>query len=316
MNLSIIIPAYNVENYLSCCIDSCLNQDIDNYEIIIVNDGSTDHSLAIAESYKNKHQYIKIITQDNQGLSIARNNGLDIATGEYVWFVDSDDWIEVNCLNDIIKTLNREKPDIVQLQYQLQYEDGHKENVASYILNRSMNGKEILLKGGLPDPAQFCIFRKEFLNENHLRFYPNIYHEDSEFKPRATYFANSIISYNKIVYNYFQRSSGSITSSFKLKNAKDIVTVNQNLYEFSQSFVADNNIKKSIYRFISKNFNTLFLGIRQLNSEAYNETLNILKANRHLLKLMLKSQDIKYIIEGLAFTISIKFGLTLHKLIR
>ena len=98
MILSIIIPVYNVEKYVEKCIRSCENQDIpkENYEVIVVNDGSPDGSLAIVERLANEFSNIKVINQENKGLSMARNTGLEAAKGEYVWFVDSDDWIEEN----------------------------------------------------------------------------------------------------------------------------------------------------------------------------------------------------------------------------
>ena len=98
--LSIIIPVYNVEKYLPECLDSCLNQDIsqEDYEIICINDGSSDSSAEILAVYAQKHSNIRIITQPNSGVSVARNAGLDAARGEYIWFVDADDFIAANCL--------------------------------------------------------------------------------------------------------------------------------------------------------------------------------------------------------------------------
>lgn len=314
--LSIIIPVYNVEKYLEHCIESCIHQKIYDYEIILVNDGSTDNSLNIVGRYNDKYNHITIISQENKGLSIARNNGLSVAKGEYVWFVDSDDWIECNCLEEIYKVLIKNQPDILQLQYQLVYEDGHIEKSSLCLIEGDKNGKEVLINGGLPDPAQFSIYKRQFLLENNLLFYPKIYHEDSEFKPRATYYAKSIVSYDKVVYNYFQRSSGSITSNFKLKNAVDILTVNQSLYDFSENVVVERQIKKCFYRSISINFNTLFFGIRQLNESELKIIEDLLYKNRHLLRVMIKSGNAKYVLEGVIFMISIRLGLTLHKLIR
>lgn len=100
MNLSIIIPIYNVEKYLSDCLNSVINQKKSDltYEIIIVNDGTPDNSLKIAEDYAKSHNNITIISQENQGLGGARNTGLKAASGDYVWFIDSDDWINLNSL--------------------------------------------------------------------------------------------------------------------------------------------------------------------------------------------------------------------------
>ena len=122
MMLSIIIPVYNVERYVEKCIRSCEMQDVTDFELVVVNDGSTDNSLSIVEQVSKEYENIAIITQKNQGLSAARNAGLQVARGEYVWFVDSDDWIEPNCLGRITKKL-KDGLDILQLQYRNAYED-------------------------------------------------------------------------------------------------------------------------------------------------------------------------------------------------
>ncbi len=96
--ISVIVPAYNVESYLADCLDSILNQTYPNIEVIVIDDGSPDRSGEIAENYKQKDRRIKVIHQENGGLSVARNSGLDNATGEFVCFIDSDDWIEPDYL--------------------------------------------------------------------------------------------------------------------------------------------------------------------------------------------------------------------------
>jgi glycosyltransferase involved in cell wall biosynthesis len=101
--VSIVIPVYNVEKYLRQCLDSVVNQTLKDIEIICVNDGSTDNSLQILEEYANKDDRIKIINKDNGGLSSARNAGLEIATGVYIGFVDSDDYIEIETYNEAYK---------------------------------------------------------------------------------------------------------------------------------------------------------------------------------------------------------------------
>lgn len=123
--LSIIIPVYNVENYVEHCITSCLKQNIliSEYEIIIVNDGSTDNSLFIAEKTATGHPNIKIISQCNKGLSMARNKGLSLAQGDYIWFVDSDDYIEENCLKQIIETCKKGY-DVISVGWGFCYETG------------------------------------------------------------------------------------------------------------------------------------------------------------------------------------------------
>ena len=124
MLFSIIVPIYNVEKYLARCIDSILDQDYANYEIILVNDGSTDNSLLIAEKYSKKYSNIILINKENGGLSDARNVGLDTAKGQYVIFLDSDDAIDKNALKTINCALeNQEDIDVLAGEYKEIFSD-------------------------------------------------------------------------------------------------------------------------------------------------------------------------------------------------
>lgn len=319
MKLSIIIPVYKVEKYLPKCLESCLRQDMqpDEYEMICVNDGSPDNCGQILDDYVARNPNIRVITQENKGLSIARNNGLAVATGEYVWFVDSDDSIVEGCLKDIIVALDS-NPDLLQLNYQLTYEDGQDSIriISSFGDKNRVTGQYAIANGCLPTPAQFTIYRKDFLKDNKLRFYPGIYHEDSEFKPRATYFANSVEWHTPVVYNYLQRDSGSITSSFKLKNGIDYITVMNHLHDFYLTHVKETECIYGFRRQISMIMNSIFIGIRNLNSDDRGLLLTLLKKQKHLFKDMRHSNKIKYAIEGLMMQISPSLALTLHKIIK
>ena len=128
MKLSIIIPIYGVEKYIEKCLISCINQDIIlgyDYEIICINDGTKDRSAEIAKQIASYHKGVVVIDQENGGLSAARNAGLMKAKGEYIWFVDSDDWINNGCLKRITKKLQN-NIDILQLQFRWVYDDESK----------------------------------------------------------------------------------------------------------------------------------------------------------------------------------------------
>ena len=316
MILSIIIPVYNTEQYIKKCLESCLHQNEMEYEIIIIDDGSPDNSVDIVKQIAATKENVRIISQPNMGLSAARNVGLSLARGEYVWFVDSDDYIEDNCLKRICSYL-RNKIDILQLQYRKVYENGETNvDVPFYIIDGVKNGKDILLSGGLPAPAQFAIYRTEFLRKNKLEFYKGILHEDSEFKPRVTFLAESIISDTEVCYNYLQRVSGSITSSFKFQNATSILIVMNNIKEFINEYNVDKQICRCFYRMIGMNMNSLLIGYRQLNNCDKRYINNELKKNRHLFVCMMKSAKMKYILEGVFFYLNPKIGFCFHKLFR
>lgn len=307
---------YNVEKFLPKCVLSCENQDIskNEYEIVCVNDGSPDNSLQIAETLALQYPNIKVISQPNGGLSAARNTGLINAKGEYVWFVDSDDWIEENCLGRIVSKLSNNL-DVLQLQYRHVWLEPYSIKEFNPILVKGVkSGIEVTLEGGLPAPAPFCIYRRFFLLDNDLKFIPGIYHEDSEFKPRVVYLAEKITSDNVVSYNYFQRQRGSIMSSFSVKRANDVLFVNCNLYKFSL------NIEKkcvyTFYRNIGLNINTLLYGYRELSSKDKETVRLMLKSKTLSFKCMMHSKNLKYILEGLFFRININLGFMLHKLLR
>lgn len=237
--LSIIIPVYNVQDYLSRCLDSCIQQDIspDDYEIIIVNDGSTDNSLNIAQRYSKKFNNIAIVTQVNKGLSSARNTGLEAANGKYVWFIDSDDWIETNIVKNLLSIVSLNRLDV--LCFNLRLVD---ENNATTPYHISIpekfdiySGEEFITKIKVAPAAWAAIFRREFLLENQLLFYEGILHEDMEFTPRAYSLARRISVVSIAVYNYFQRSGSIMKSANFHKKSKDLLIVAESLYSFAET---------------------------------------------------------------------------------
>lgn len=115
--VSVIVPAYNVENLISRCLDSLVNQTYPNYEVIVVNDGSTDGTLGICESYSEAYQCVRVIDKDNGGQSSARNAGLDIAEGDYIMFCDSDDFVSVRIIENLVRTALATESDLVECTY-------------------------------------------------------------------------------------------------------------------------------------------------------------------------------------------------------
>lgn len=315
--LSIIIPIYNVEKYIGVCLKSILNQISNSQlvEIVLINDGTNDRSAQIAQSIINNVNNATIYNQENQGLSMARNNGLKLVKGDYVWFVDSDDSICNNCIDGILKNLNDE-PDMLQLNYQITYEDDSEPIPVVEYCSDVISGKEAIIRGRIQAPAQFTIFRRQFLEQNNLHFVAGIYHEDSEFKPRATYLAKLVKWHRPIVYNYLQRSTGSITSSFKLKNGIDLIKVVNNLHKFYIDNVIEDSCISGICRCISTNVNSVLLGIRSLNKEESHLIIKELGQQKHIFKDMIKSRNIKFILEGIILYLNTPVGIKLHSLLR
>lgn len=233
MILSFVVPTYNVEEFLAECLDSLINQDLarDSYEIIVINDGSTDQSLSIAERYAEQNSNIKVITQNNRGLSMTRNRGVEEASGRYIWFIDSDDWIAANCLQKIIEKIEKNNfPDMVAIS-RLKYLPN--ERTEEYIENSTdgIGGKEFLYKRIYQAPAQCYLFKKEFIKNHNLAFKSGIYHEDAEFTPRALFYAKKMAFVPDIIYFHRHREK-SITTLANYKRCDNLVTVAESLNNF------------------------------------------------------------------------------------
>ena len=246
MQLSIIIPIYNVEQYIEQCLSSIYNQGVDElqFEVVVVNDGTPDNSMEIVQKYASIHDNLHILNQKNQGLSVARNSGLKKAKGDYVWFVDSDDWLTNNSLNIVISHLNKNY-DALKIKLCRINESNGKCSIDSYnkyLKNRDIiSGKDFLFDEGSYAPAQSFIFRRSFLQKNLLNFYPRIYHEDGEFGMRTLYLAKSVKLLQDVCYNYRLRS-GSIMSSFKIKNFQDLIFIYNNMMEFGKKYVTKEDL--------------------------------------------------------------------------
>lgn len=220
MQLSIIIPVYNVADYVEKCIRSCAEQNIllSNYEIIVVNDGSKDDSLSVVEKVASDYRNIRIISQKNGGLSAARNTGLMHACGDYVWFVDGDDWIEPNCLKYIIRKLIIENLDVYEFNtymaksVNINY-DITKESYYSTIYTSSIiSGIDYLSLYGYRICVCNKIIRRSLLISNKLFFPLGQLSEDNIYTFDLYICAKRVFKDRKFFYYYFQRSN-SITNT-------------------------------------------------------------------------------------------------------
>ena len=236
MILSIIVPMYNAAASIEKCLKSTQQQDLETseYEVIVVNDGSTDDSLSVVEAVMIQYKNICIYSQVNGGLSVARNSGLERAKGKYVLFLDSDDWIEENCLRKIIIKCEQFSLDMLRI-CAADMIGGKPHRRFSVKEDVILPGVEVL-KCNIPACAPFAVYRRSFLDKYQLRFFPGIYHEDNEFTPRAYYLAERVAAINIIVY-YVYPSSGSITRSVNVKKPLDVTIVMRNLDIFYHKFV-------------------------------------------------------------------------------
>lgn len=228
IKLSFIVPIYNVEPYLRKCVDSLLAQDYFDYEIILVDDGSPDGCPKICDEYAAAHKNIRVVHRLNGGLSAARNSGIEVAKGEYICFVDSDDYWEPNVLSGLMAQIERDKLDVLRFKYQNVNElyevynpyksDPFKGNDYSEV---PTDGVSFLnSRFGTACYAVMFILRRELLKD--CLFTEGIYFEDTDWTPRMLSKANRIASTDTIVYNYLIRQ-GSITQAIDNSKKKKVL---------------------------------------------------------------------------------------------
>lgn len=226
--ISIIIPIYKVEKFLERCINSIVNQTYANIEIILVDDGSPDNCPIICDSYAEKDNRIKVIHKSNGGLSDARNEGLKIATGEYILFVDSDDYIELDTCKNFIDIISYNNVDIVVGNGKKI--EGNKISLMKHKYDRYesiLSGKEYL-KEELKSNSMFMaswlnLYNRKFLLDNKLLFKIGRLHEDEEFTPRAFLKADKVIASDINFYNYIIRNESITTKKDLSKNGIHII---------------------------------------------------------------------------------------------
>lgn len=247
VKLSIIVPVYNVSKYLSKCLDSLVCQDIDNedYEIIVVNDGSTDDSGEIAKMYAGKYSNIILISQENQGLSGARNAGIKAAKGKYIQFVDSDDYLEPDVEKALIEKMENENLDILRFNYQ-NVNDSYEVFIPYKDYKPFVDYRDEITDGltfltdrlGYACYAVQFIIRSEILKKEENLFKRGIYFEDTEWTPRILTQAGRVTSVDTVVYNYLLRD-GSISRSINSDKKRKVVEDKLKLVEAMKSQMAD-----------------------------------------------------------------------------
>lgn len=227
MMVSVIVPIYNVEDYLEECLESLVNQKFDEYEVILINDGSTDNSKDIAEDYAKRYDRMKLINTSNNGLSAARNVGIENSIGEYLVFVDSDDYVSDIFLNKLYKTITKYKSDITICSYEEIYINKDLNKVKNMVINEekiysNIEVLKMLLECKIPCYAWNKIYKSELFKKYNIK-YPigKLYEDVSTFVHLITK-CEKISFINQPLYKYRIRR-GSITNT---KNEQAIVGIN------------------------------------------------------------------------------------------
>lgn len=248
--LSIIIPMYNAEKYIGICLDSILNSNLlkEEYEIVIVNDGSQDESPEIAQDYASRYSNVTYLTQENQGQSTARNYGIKICKGEYVWCVDADDKLISEQLQNIILALDKYNHlDILAVQLQNATEDDHYLDIECtqplVVHNKIISGVEAVISGYIPSSICALIVRRELFVENDVFFVKGITHQDVELTYRLMPHAKYVMFSDIIPYLYIYHpnsTSKSLVPEKKIKYIKDDIYIIKSFQKLALSFKHDN----------------------------------------------------------------------------
>ena len=289
-DISIVIPIYNVEKYLRKCLDSIYSLNLDNKEVVLVNDGSTDTSINILNEFKNKYpNKTKLITQKNQGLSEARNTGIKNSNGKYILFVDSDDFIIPTETEEFMNFGLDKKVDILIGNYREYYNENYIVQKSFYSLDKNLEKEGIFfIENGVKNKCFGVavwqnIYRRNFLLENNLFFKKGLLHEDNLFTPEAFFYAKKVRCFNKKFYFNRRNNLESITHTVNKKNYEHMLYIITKLLEFKKS----NNIENNY-------FNRIILAIYinvvrkggYINKEVYNNIVDLKFNFREKLKLL------------------------------
>ena len=323
--VSIIIPVFNGEKYIEECIKSIINQTYKNLEIIIVNDGSTDKSIEIVNKYKEVDDRIKIINKENQGVSIARNIGMENATSEWIMFVDSDDTLEKDAVENFARKIDKDADIIFSNVYCL---IDNKKEIAKCIYKETRDfydsDKKELIDSIFYDnekwkvkyaPTPFAkLYRKKFLQENKICFIENLkYGEDGIFNFLAFNYAKKIVFIDKLTYNYrihnesvMRKYDPNLIENYtKLLNEYEKKLIEKNLYEqykeeynffvlrqinkfFNRYFLDERNTKK--YKELKSEF-MLLLEEQTYKEVIFREKTNSLSIKRRLMLFLVKRKQ-------------------------
>ncbi len=239
--ISIIIPVYNIEKYLSRCIESVLDQTYQNLEAIFVNDGSTDNSLKILEEYQKKDKRIKIINKENAGSGAARNDGIEQSKGEYLAFLDSDDWYEKDFLERLYKNLKENNSEIAMCNPKMVYNNKERnKNINTYQFESiDLNKTPEKILGILGMPVVWNkLYKRELIIKNAIRFPNYSFSEDVEFLYKTFLYVNKVSKVEGYLYNYYQRED-SATKKIKKESIEQVYQVLRNIENYINSRFPD-----------------------------------------------------------------------------
>lgn len=296
--VSIIIPVYNAEGNICRCLDSLLKQSLSNIEIIAVNDGSKDRSLNLLNQYMNKDERIVVIDQENSGVSSARNTGISVSRGEYIGFVDSDDWVDIDMYEELYNLAVDNQADMVMCSYIREFGNHSKEKIFNLPEKVHYCQEEVHLKllrrliGPINEEIanpEFLdawgtvwskIYRKEIIKKNGIGFTDLKEigtNEDLLFNIYASYYSNSFIFINRPFYHYWRNNDTSFTSGYN----PNLINQWFSLYSRIECFLNDKRMEQDYFRALN---NRICLGVLGLGLNTISK-MNTVSGSKKIMHL-------------------------------
>ncbi|MBO4856175.1 MAG: glycosyltransferase [Bacilli bacterium] len=311
MFLSVILPIYNVEKYLPDCLNSIVKQNFKDFEIILVDDGSKDSSPKICDDFSKKYSNVKVIHKTNGGLSSARNAGLSIAEGEYIYFLDSDDYLLNDDFFSRLKDASKNNPDIIVFKHIRFFENQNTMSNCPYDYNITENEfadvvMQLVKKDAFYGMAWIKAVKKEILINYNISFIEGLLGEDMPWNFDLYLNSHSIYLLNSIEYVYRQRDN-SITTTTKLKNLTDFILVLETKYDELQHVDCNSTLKRALLGALAKYYSNLLITYVRVKEKDKKDYLGRIKKLSVLLQYALSSRPIQirkvYRILGLRITL-------------
>lgn len=303
--ISVVVPVYNVQKYIARCMDSLVGQTFQGpYEIIVIDDGSTDDSIKIVEEYQKSYSNITIYKQKNSGQSVARNKGIQLATGKYIIFIDSDDALRLDSLQLLYDEMTEADLDLVIFEHQGIFEDGFERELIqknhNITMNQVMSGAKVLERIGIEllseyngSPCRYMI-RRSILEKHNLRFYPSILHEDELFTPQLLYACQRIKHMDEFLYKRYVHGGSIMTSANIAKKMDGLYVVIVKLLEWKNHIVKETKLDQALKNIIQihyQNYFRFYYSDKQLQTEKKEQADKLrkkAKANKIHMSIMVR----------------------------
>lgn len=321
MKLSIIIPVYNVEKYIRSCLESIFKQDLNaaDYEVIVVNDGTSDKSMEMIADIISQHTNIKVINQENLSLSVARNNGIAAAKGEYILMPDSDDLLIDNSLKPLLEIALESKADLVVADF-LEMTDEEINNLKNIPQKefqvKEKIGEQLFLEDLNPRQCYVwrTLYRRAFITENKLTFIPGIRYQDVPFSHECCLKANKCLRISWLL-NIYRRGHESATYSFNKRKAKDLCIAIASTWKLRHIESLSPAIQRKLNNNVFASFSLLIYWMLK-NIKSYSDRKEIFDFLRHEVPDLFFTNGLKQIVTSVLFKYSPHFYFAIRKVLK